>query len=140
VGWFVLPEAIADELSDAAAGTYITPSLLSQAIVFEFMSRGSFEPHLVQLRAALRVRRDAMVSALARYMPEATWRSPQGGYFVWVELPGSPDGRVVLQRAEGVTAMDGTMFSAMSRFVRLSYCSAGPDEIDAGVERLAAAL
>jgi DNA-binding transcriptional MocR family regulator len=140
VGWFVLPEPIADELAVAAAGTYITPSLLSQAIVFEFMSRGSFEPHLVRLRAAVRLRRDATVAALGKYMPEATWRSPQGGYFVWVELPGGPDGRAVLARAEGVTAKDGTAFSAMSRFVRLSYCFAAPDEIDAGVARLAAAL
>src|SRR4029450_8524304 len=34
-----------------------------------------------------RERRDAMVSALERHLPEATWTVPEGGYFVWVELP-----------------------------------------------------
>src|SRR5438477_35117 len=44
VGWFVLPEEIARELERAATDTYITPVLLGEAAVFEFISRGSFEP------------------------------------------------------------------------------------------------
>jgi 2-aminoadipate transaminase len=140
VGWFVLPETVAEELGKAAGGTYITPSLLSQAIVYEFISRGSLEPHVTRLRSALRQRRDAMLGALARHLPEATFSRPEGGFFVWVELPGRPDGRAVLERAKGVTAVSGTAFGSMSSFLRLSYSFAAPDEIDAGVERLAAAL
>jgi DNA-binding transcriptional MocR family regulator len=59
---------------------------------------------------------------------------------VWAELPGNVDGREVLKRARGVTARDGTQFSAVSSRLRLSFAGASPDEIDAGVERLAAAL
>jgi DNA-binding transcriptional MocR family regulator len=39
-----------------------------------------------------------------------------------------------------VTAVAGTSFSAMSSFLRLSYAAAAPDEVDAGIARLAAAL
>ena len=140
VGWFVLPEPIANELGEAASGTYITPALLSQAIVYEFISRGSFEPHLARLREALKLRRDAMLAALEKHLSGATWSRPEGGYFIWLELPGYPDGRAVLERAQGVTAVPGTAFSAMSSFLRLSYSFASPDEIEVGVERLAAAL
>jgi len=140
VGWLVLPEGLADEVSEAAAGTYITPSLLSQATVFEFITNGAFERHLAGLRAALRHRRDAMLAALARYMPDGKWSRPEGGYFVWLELPGQPDGRAVLARADGVAALAGTEFSAMSSFLRLSYAAAAPDEIEAGIARIAAAL
>ena len=140
VGWFVLPEELADRMGEDAGGTYITPSLLSQATVFEFMTRGSFEPHLAHLRAALKLRRDAMVAALAKYLPTAKWSAPEGGYFIWVELPDFPDGRAVLERAQGVTAHAGTAFSAMASALRLSYCRAAPDEIAAGIERIAAAL
>jgi DNA-binding transcriptional MocR family regulator len=46
----------------------------------------------------------------------------------------------VLKRAQGVTAVAGTQFGAMASSLRLSYGFADPDEIEAGVERLAAAL
>jgi DNA-binding transcriptional MocR family regulator len=46
----------------------------------------------------------------------------------------------VLKRAEGVTAVAGTQFGAVSSALRLSFAFAAPDEIEAGVERLAAAL
>jgi DNA-binding transcriptional MocR family regulator len=140
VGWLILPEALAEDIAGAAADAYITPSLLSQATVFEFITRGSFERHLGELRAALRLRRDAMLAALERHLPEGKWSRPEGGYFVWLELPGQPDGRAVLARAEDVTAVAGTSFSAMSSSLRLSYAAATPEEIDTGIARLAAAL
>jgi DNA-binding transcriptional MocR family regulator len=140
VGWLVLPEGLADEIAADAADSYITPSQLSQATVFEFITRGSFERHLGELRAALRLRRDAMLAAIERHMPGARCSRPEGGYFVWLELPGTPDGRVVLERSQGVSAVAGTEFSAMSSWLRLSYAASTPHEIDAGVERLAAAL
>jgi DNA-binding transcriptional MocR family regulator len=119
---------------------YITPSLLAQATVFEFINRGSFEPQLVRLRDELKARRDAMLAALEQHFPDATWSRPEGGFFVWLRLPGFPDGREVLKRAEGVTARDGTQFGALSSEFRLSFAAATPEEIETGVGRLAAAV
>ena len=140
VGFFVLPEGLAEELDELATSTYITPVLLAQAAVFEFLNRGALEPHLARLREGLKARRDSMLAALETHLPDATWSRPEGGFFVWVQLPGYPDGREVLKRAEGVTACDGTRFGAVSSALRLSFAFAAPDEIEAGVERLAAAL
>lgn len=139
VGFLILPAELADELAGAAAATYITPALLAQATVFEFISRGLFEIHLAHLRAALRARRDAMVAALERHLPDATWSRPEGGLVMWVQLPGQPDGREVLRRAR-VSAVDGTRFGAVSSSLRLSFGFATPDEIEVGMERLARAL
>ena len=140
VGFFVLPDELAGQLAEVAASTYITPVLLAQATIHEFISRGSFEPHLVRLRAGLKLRRDAMLAALEKHFAGATWSRPEGGLFVWLELPGFPDGREVLKRARGVTAVDGTRFGAVSSALRLSFGFAQPDEIQAGLERIAAAL
>jgi len=140
VGFLILPEHLADALAEQATATYITPVLLSQATVCEFIRRGAFESHLVELRDALRARRDALVGALAKHLPDATWSHPEGGFFVWVQLPGDPDGREVLKRAEGVSACDGTRFGALSSALRLSFAAAAPDELETAVERLAAAL
>ena len=51
------------------------------------------------LLSALRQRRDALVTALGAHIPEARFVVPEGGYFLWVELP---EGLVVLgQLASG---------------------------------------
>jgi 2-aminoadipate transaminase len=140
VGFFVLPEAVAAELGELAASMYITPVLLAQATVYEFIARGAFEANLGRLRESLKARRDALLAAFEAQLPEATWSRPEGGLFTWLRLPGNPDGREVLRRAEGVTARDGTSFGAVSSALRLCFAAAQPDELEAGVERLAAAL
>jgi 2-aminoadipate transaminase len=140
VGWLLLPDRHVDGVTRKANSTYITPALLGQATVFEFIRRGSFEPHLLWLRERLRERRDALLAALAEHLPDATWSRPEGGYFVWLELPETIDARAVLARAKGVTAVAGTEFGVTSSFVRLSYSSVSAADIAEGVERLARAV
>src|SRR3954468_11054973 len=69
VGWFVFPEALAREIEATATSTYITPVLLGQATVHEFVRRGSFEPNLARVKGLLGARRDAMLAALADDLP-----------------------------------------------------------------------
>jgi 2-aminoadipate transaminase len=140
VGWYVLPTLLAKELEDDANSTYITPALLGQATVFEFLSRGNFEPNLVRVNGLLKARRDAMMDALAAHLPQARWSHPEGGYFTWVEFPEGTDAAAVAQRAEGVTVVLGTDFGGPANTVRLAYSFVSPAEIDTGVQRLAAAL
>ena len=141
VGWFVLPTELAAQLEAAATSTYITPVLLGQATVHEFLSRGLFEPNLERVRELLRVRRDAMLTALARELPDAQPTRPAGGYFTWLELHGVDAGEL-LPRAEeaGVTFVKGADFGGGPESLRLAYSFVSPDEIAAGVGRLAAAL
>jgi 2-aminoadipate transaminase len=136
VGWFVLPDELARDIEATATATYITPVLLGQATVHEFVSRGRFEPNLERVRGLLGSRRDAMLSALERELPAARWSRPDGGYFVWLELP-EP---VETAEAGGVTFVLGTDFGGAPTEVRLAYSFVSPDEIAEGVARLAAAL
>src|SRR5262245_5721508 len=140
VGFMIVPESIAEGLADEAASTYITPSLLSQAIVHEFIARRSFEPNLKRMNELIKLRRDTMLAALDKHMSGATWTRPDGGYFVWIQVPMGINLGEALERAKGVTAVIGTEFSAPSNCMRLAYSYASPDEIEAGVERLAAAM
>jgi DNA-binding transcriptional MocR family regulator len=141
VGWFVLPEALGRALEAAATSTYITPVLLGQATVHEFVRRGLFEPNLERVRGLLRLRRDAMLSALERELPALRTTRPDGGYFLWGELDGVDAGDL-LARAEaaGVTFVKGTDFGGGADTLRLAYSFVSPDEIAAGVARLAAAI
>jgi DNA-binding transcriptional MocR family regulator len=140
VGWFVLSEELAAQMERVANDTYITPGLIGEAAVFEFISRGRFEPNLVRVNGLLKARRDAMLGALERHLPQARWSRPEGGYFVWLELPGGTSAAELLDRAEGVTFVLGTDFGGAPDTLRLAYSFVSLDEIEQGVERLAAAL
>jgi 2-aminoadipate transaminase len=140
VGYFVLPVALERKLEALATSTYITPVLLGQATVFEFLRRGNFEPNLERVSTLLRARRDAMLEALERELPDARWSRPQGGYFVWLELPEGADAGALLERATaaGVTFVPGADFGGAPNTARLAFSFVSPDEIREGVRRLAA--
>jgi DNA-binding transcriptional MocR family regulator len=140
VGWFILPEDLARALTERANSTYITPVQISEAVVYEFIRRGSFEPNLERVNGLLRLRRDAMLAALEKHLDGSTWSRPSGGYFVWLELPPGANAKEVLDRADGVTAVLGTDFGGAENTLRLAYSFVSPDEIDEGVRRLAAAV
>jgi 2-aminoadipate transaminase len=139
VGYFVLPEPLERELEAIAVSTYITPVLLGQATVFEFLRRGNLEPNLKRVRSLLGARRDAMLEALERELPFADWSHPEGGYFIWLELPELTDAGALLERAGevGVTFVAGTDFRGAPNSARLAFSFVSPDEIHEGVRRLA---
>jgi 2-aminoadipate transaminase len=141
VGWFVLPEPLERELELTANGTYIGPVLLGQAAAHEFVSRGLFESNLERVRELIGKRRDAMIAALDRELPEIRITRPEGGYFLWAEL-GGVDATELLARAEaaGVTFVKGTDFDGEPDTLRLAYSFVSVEEIAEGVSRLAAAL
>src|SRR5262245_23084864 len=66
VGYLVLPAALAERVVAAATASYITPALLSQATVYEFLRRGSFEPNVERINGLLRERRDEIGRASCR--------------------------------------------------------------------------
>jgi 2-aminoadipate transaminase len=141
VGWFVFPAELARQIEATATATYITPVLLGQATVNEFVGRGRFEPNLERVRRLIGMRRDAMLTALDRELPGLRITRPEGGYFLWAELDGVDAGEL-LTRAEaaGVTFVKGTDFGGDPSSFRLAYSFVSPDEIADGVARLAAAI
>jgi DNA-binding transcriptional MocR family regulator len=113
VGYVIVPRELAEGLEDVVASTYITPSLVAQATVLEFLRRGLLEPNLERVRRLLRARRDAMLEALDRELAgRARWSRPAGGYFLWLELGDDADASTLLRNAAdaGVTFVPGADF------------------------------
>ncbi len=147
IGYFVVPQALVSSYDDQAVSTYISPSLLPQATVFELIDRGAFEPNLDRVRGLLKARKDAMLAALAAEMPEGTrWSSPEGGYFLWLDFDESVDAAALLTRATeaGVTFVRGSDFfpgaSAGRSSARLAFSYESPERIAEGVAILASLL
>jgi 2-aminoadipate transaminase len=85
-------------------------------------------------------KRDIMVRALAREIPQATFRIPRGGYYLWVRMPATVDTDDLLGSARryGVDFLPASQFYATGgakNFLRLAYSYASPAEIMEGVRR-----
>lgn len=146
VGYQVLPPELAAAVEAIAVSTYVSPVIFTQAIVWEFLRGGLLEPNIASAGAKLRERRDVMLEGLERHFPVgSSWSRPQGGYFIWLDLPGDIDSAELLAAAEadGVTFVKGTDFFAGEggeSSARLAFSFATPAEIAEGIERLASVV
>ena len=147
IGYFVLPADMVADFDERAVSTYISPSLLPQATVFELIDRGAFEPNLERVRGLLKVRKDAMLAALERELPsDASWSRPEGGYFLWVDFGDGVDSAALLPRATeaGVTFVKGADFfpagAGGRSSARLAFSYETPERIAEGVALLASLL
>jgi len=144
VGYLILPDALVPRLESRALRTYVSPPLLPQAQLLEFLLRGHLDPHLALLGTRLRERRDALSAALAAELPAgAHWTRPAGGYFLWLDLP-APIEAEELERAardNGVAFEPGTRFFSGpggAASARLAFSYTALDEIAEGCRRLGA--
>jgi 2-aminoadipate transaminase len=141
VGYLAGPADVIAKLRKMATNTYISPSMVAQAIVYELCRSGGLERSIEGAKQALRERRDATCSALQRHMPDARFTPPHGGYFLWVDLPDGVDVDALFTAAEerGVTFVKGTDFfiEGGRSSLRLAYSGVTVDEIDEGIARLA---
>jgi len=144
VGYLVGPRDLIAGVAELATNTYISPSMVAQAIVYEFCASGAIERSIATVRDALAARAGALARALRRELPEAEFVAPQGGYFMWVTLPPRATDASALHRAateRGVAFVKGTdfMLEGGESSLRLAYSGVTPEQIDEGVARLAAA-
>jgi 2-aminoadipate transaminase len=147
VGYLVGPEKLIARIAKLATNTYISPSMVAQSIVNEFVRAedgGAFERSVATVKAALQERAQALSAALARELPEARFAEPQGGYFLWVELPEGTDGDALFAAAaeRGVQIVKGTDFllEGGENAFRLAYSGVTVPQIEEGVARLADAV
>ena len=145
IGYLIGPPALIAQITTLAVNTYISPNMLAEAIVHEFCRSGAINDSIEHVKRALRERRDALVGALDRYIGEdATFVVPEGGYFLWVELPEEVDTELLLAAASerGVVFVKGSdfMLEGGRNALRLAYSGVTPDQIDEGVRRLGEAL
>jgi 2-aminoadipate transaminase len=145
IGYLIGPPALIAQITTLAVNTYISPNMLAESIVYEFCRSGAINDSIEHVKRSLRERRDALVGALDRYIGEdASYVAPEGGYFLWVELPEEVDTEQLLAAASerGVVFVKGPdfMLEGGRNALRLAYSGVTPDQIDEGVRRLGEAL
>jgi GntR family transcriptional regulator/MocR family aminotransferase len=89
IGWITCPSAISTQLVCAKLGADNSDSQFLQALLYNFIEGSHFHRHIRHTVKQYKKRRDAMCDTLAQCLPAGCrYRQPQGGFSVWLELPG----------------------------------------------------
>ena len=145
VGWALAPHAIREKLILANEAAILSPSSFTQRVISEYLSTADWKGQIDTFRGVYRERRDAMLAALDDYLPDLSWTTPTGGFYVWVSLPDNLDSKSMLPRAvkELVAYTPGTAFyadgSGRNR-IRLAFCYPTPEFIREGIRRLSTVI
>ncbi len=142
VGWVCASKEVIGKLVLMKQAADLHSPTLSQ-MATNFVAREIFDEHVAKIRDVYQSRRDRMLAALEREMPEGvTFTRPEGGMFIWVTVDPSLNAAELLARAVseyriafvpgGAFYADGSRLNSM----RLSYSCASNEQIDEGIKRL----
>ncbi len=146
LGFLVAPKGIYPKLLQAKQAADLHSPSFNQRMVSEVMQGGFLDRHVPTIRALYKAQRDAMLQALQRDMPHGVqWNSPDGGMFLWAQLPPGLNAVDLLPKAvdAGVAFVPGAAFYASApdaRTLRLSFVTASVDQINTGVAALAGTI
>ncbi len=143
IGWIIGAKEIIQKLVLVKQASDLNVSAFNQMIAHEIAST-IMEPHTAKTREIYKTRRDAMLAALEKYMPQGvTWTKPEGGMFVWMTLPERFDGaellKLSIERARVAFVPGYAFFPDRSgrNTIRLNFSLCEPAQIEEGIKRLA---
>jgi 2-aminoadipate transaminase len=142
LGWINGPKDIVCQFEKVKQCADLHTSTFCQFVIYEFIRHGYLEPHIEKIRSTYRAKRDRMLQALEAWFPvEVKWTHPEGGLFIWLELPKSMSAKELFPKAIDmkVAYVYGSPFFANGggdNTMRLNFSCATMEEIDEGIKRL----
>lgn len=141
IGWAAAGR-FAPQVERLKLSSTLSVAVPSQAAVLHFLQHGAYDKHLRQLRATLAAQREKALRLVARHLPAGTRvTQPEGGYFVWVELPAEVDALKLhrLALSHNISIAPGHLFSADRRFdhhLRLNYGHPRPEQLEGALKTI----
>jgi DNA-binding transcriptional MocR family regulator len=126
IGWAV-PGRYRKAVARHKLTTTLSVSAPSQLALSDYLAKGGYDKHLRQLRHALSDQQNDFMQAVIRHFPVGTRATrPEGGYFLWLELPAKVNALELHRQALsfGISIAPGPMFSAQRAYancIRLNY-------------------
>jgi len=144
VGYLIGPAALIDAIAKKATNLYISPGMVSEAIVYQFCVSGDIDRSIATVSAALAERATVLAAAIREHIPSAIFTEPDGGYFLWVDLPSDVDVDrlfpVAMKRGVAIVKGSDFLLDGGRSSVRLAFSATPVEQIQEGVRRLAAAI
>jgi 2-aminoadipate transaminase len=146
IGWVTATDGIIQEIVIAKQAADLHSSTVQQHAVARLLETFDYDGHIAGLRKVYGERCVAMRRAIEAHFPaEVKWTRPEGGLFLWVELPETVNAREVFEEAleEKVAFVTGNAFFANTpryNFMRLNFSNQQPMMIEEGIRRIAKVL
>ncbi len=143
VGWVCGPAALIRKLTLLKQSADLHTSSVNQLVMHQVALAG-LDAQIAAIRPVYRARRDAMLAALERYAPPGTsWQKPEGGMFIWLDLPDHIDATALLDQAiaQDVAFVPGAAFfpdGTGRNSLRLSFSLCDEAQIELGIFKLCA--
>lgn len=144
LGWICAAKPVISRLVLIKQASDLNSPVLNQEAMARVAER-VFDDHTKGMRSVYKARRDAMLAALETHMPAGTsWTRPDGGMFIWLELPAGIDATELLASSveeAKVAFVPGRAFhpdGSGANTMRLSFSCAEPARIEEGIARLGA--
>jgi GntR family transcriptional regulator / MocR family aminotransferase len=99
IGWLALPPTLVEPVSNAKLRADRGTNAIEQYALADFLVRGELDRHIRRMRVSYRRRRDALLEAVSRALPEATVTGVAAGLHLVVSLP-EDDERAIRAEAE----------------------------------------
>jgi len=142
LGYVIAPEELHGKLVQAKQAADLHTPSFSQRIVYEAVQDGFLDAHIPTIRTLYAHRCELMLGALDRHFPsQARWNQPEGGMFIWVDLPEGVDSAKLLAKAieHNVAFVPGAPFYANApkpNSLRLSFVTVPAEKMETGIRVL----
>jgi GntR family transcriptional regulator/MocR family aminotransferase len=146
LGWLVLPASLIDAVTEAKALDDLGSSTLEQLVLARLLETSAYDRHLRQARRRNRARRDALIAAVARSLPQARVSGISAGLHALVRLPRAVDLQALLsaswERSLGIYPLNLHRIdpTGAADALVMGYASLPEAAIHEGVRRLSEVL
>lgn len=146
LGWIMAPENIIERLEIVKQSMDLCAPVFNQFIAARFMKKGYYDKNIERVKINYRNKRDSMIAAFEKYMPEGvTWTNPEGGLFLFVTLPEGYDSTELFKIAvkENVAFVIGEAFhcdGSGKNTLRINFSYMEESRAEEGIRRLAGAI
>ncbi|MDR1983473.1 MAG: PLP-dependent aminotransferase family protein [Prevotellaceae bacterium] len=146
LGWVVAHETVIDKIVTAKQSVDLCSPVLDQKIAAKFLEKGYLDQNIPKIIANYRRKRDGMIDAFEKYMPEGVkWTRPEGGLFLFITLPDYMDAKDLFDIAikENVAFVLGNAFfcdGSGKNTMRINFSYMSEEMNTEGVKRLASAI
>jgi 2-aminoadipate transaminase len=146
IGWVAAPKYIMEKLLVAKQASDLHTSHFTQSIIYQYLMDNDIEAHIKQVREVYGRQCQAMLRSIKKHFPpDVSYTRPEGGMFLWAELPENVTSLALFNLAikDRVIFVPGDPFyinKTETRTLRLNFSCVDEETIDIGIGRLGHAI
>ncbi|MFW6144992.1 MAG: PLP-dependent aminotransferase family protein [Candidatus Natronoplasma sp.] len=142
IAWATGPEELIEKMVIAKQATDLCTNPFGQYVAYKYLAEGIMDEHLENIKEIYDKKRLTMLEAMEEHFPpEVKWNRPEGGMFIWAELPSHINTRNMFEKAvdEKVAYVVGDAFFVDDggyNTMRINFTHSSEEEIKEGIEAL----